>query len=215
MPTTKSKTHKAPRGAKKRHPADVADRDAILAAAEFAAFLRRGPKDVTKEAAASLKEAVQRADAIRAANPGRDVLVYAVTAAGASVPVPRDMQDAARSGTAPAGTLRPAKRGSAASPGQGAEKTATRKAVEAKGAKPVGKRAAIEEAARRGELPAIPDFSAATHARFRRKLDEVVALVRAGNIKGLKAFEIKPVSSSPKAIDRYRNLAVLALQARV
>lgn len=83
-----------------------------------------------------------------------------------------------------------------------------------KSAKPLGKRAAILEAAQRGELPPIPDFSAPTHARFRKKLDEVVAMAKAGDIKGLKAFHINPVSSSPKAIDRYRNLAVIALEAR-
>lgn len=78
----------------------------------------------------------------------------------------------------------------------------------------VGKRASMIEAAQRGELPAAPDFSAETHKRFRKKLDAVANLVVAGDIDGLKAFEINPGSSSPKAIARYRDLAVIALEAR-
>lgn len=80
--------------------------------------------------------------------------------------------------------------------------------------KPLGKRAAILEAAQRGELPPVPDFSAPTHARFRKKLDEVVEMAKAGDLKGLKAFQINPVSTSPKAIARYRDLAVIAIEAR-
>jgi hypothetical protein len=37
--------------------------------------------------------------------------------------------------------------------------------------------------------------------------------VKADDVRKLKAFEINPVSS-PKAIDRYRNLAVIALAAK-
>jgi hypothetical protein len=81
-------------------------------------------------------------------------------------------------------------------------------------AKATGKRAAILEAAQRGEIPDTPDFSAPTHARFRKKLAEIVAMVEAGDVAGLKAFTINPVSSSPKAMDKYRNLAVIALEAR-
>lgn len=81
-------------------------------------------------------------------------------------------------------------------------------------AKEPGKRAAILAAAERGELPAAPDFSAETHKRFRPKLAQVVALAEAGDVAGLEAFEINPVSSSPKAIAKYRDLAVIALKAR-
>jgi len=84
----------------------------------------------------------------------------------------------------------------------------------AKADKAIGKRAAILAAAEAGTLPPVPDFSAETHKRFRAKLAQVVALAEAGDIKGLEAFEINPVSSSPKAIDKYRNLAVIALKAR-
>lgn len=80
--------------------------------------------------------------------------------------------------------------------------------------KPQGKRASILEALQRGELPPAPDFSAETHKRFRAKLAEVIAAAEAGDIAALRAFEINPVSSSPKAIDRYRLRAILALEAR-
>jgi hypothetical protein len=71
-----------------------------------------------------------------------------------------------------------------------------------------------QEAAARGELPNAPDFSADTHKRFRPKLAELEALVAAGDIAGLRAYPINPISTSPKALNRYRNLAVTALEAR-
>ena len=88
------------------------------------------------------------------------------------------------------------------------------KAPKAEASKEPGKRAAILAAAERGELPSPPDFSAETHKRFRGKLAEVVALAEAGNVAGLEAFPINPISSSPKAIAKYRDLAVIALKAR-
>jgi hypothetical protein len=80
--------------------------------------------------------------------------------------------------------------------------------------RPLGKRAAIEAAAREGKLPEPPDFSAETHKRFRNKLQTVIHLAKAGDLKALRVFEINPVSSSPKAIARYRDLCVIALEAR-
>lgn len=65
-----------------------------------------------------------------------------------------------------------------------------------------------------GVLPAAPDFSEPTHARFRAKLAKLMALAEAGDVESLKAIEINPVSTSPKAIVRYRDLAVIALEAR-
>lgn len=70
------------------------------------------------------------------------------------------------------------------------------------------------EAAKKGILPTPPDFSADTHKRFRPKLAELVALVERKDIAGLKAFAINPISTSPKAMDRFRNLAVTALEAQ-
>jgi hypothetical protein len=80
--------------------------------------------------------------------------------------------------------------------------------------RPLGKRAQIEADARAGKLPEPPDFSAETHKRFRNKLASVVELAKAGDLKGLRAFEINPVSSSPKAIKRYRDLCIMALEAQ-
>jgi hypothetical protein len=72
----------------------------------------------------------------------------------------------------------------------------------------------IEAKARQGELPTPPDFSAPTHARFRAKLAALVELAGKADATGLRAVPINPVSSSPKALARYRDLAVLAIEAR-
>ena len=78
----------------------------------------------------------------------------------------------------------------------------------------IGKRQAILDQAQTGTLPQPPNFSKPTHARFRAKLAQIVALVEAGDIAALQAFEINPVSSSPKAMARYRDLCVIAITAR-
>jgi hypothetical protein len=78
----------------------------------------------------------------------------------------------------------------------------------------IGKRQAIVDLAQSGTMPTAPDFSKPTHARFRTKLAQIVAFAEAGNIAGLQAFEINPVSSSPKAMARYRDLCLIAIAAR-
>ena len=75
--------------------------------------------------------------------------------------------------------------------------------------------AEIEAKARQGELPPPPDFSAPTHARFRAKLAALVELAGKADATGLRAIAINPVSSSPKALARYRDLAVLAIEAHI
>lgn len=72
----------------------------------------------------------------------------------------------------------------------------------------------IEAKARQGELPPPPDFSAPTHARFRAKQAALVELAGKAEATGLRAISINPVSSSPKALARYRDLAALAIEAR-
>lgn len=89
----------------------------------------------------------------------------------------------------------------------------TKPAAPAK-AKTVGKRAQIEADAAAGKLPAPPDFSAETHARFRKRLGEIVAAVKAGDVKALKADTTEPKSSSRVALCRYRDLAIIALEAQ-
>jgi hypothetical protein len=78
-----------------------------------------------------------------------------------------------------------------------------------------GKRAEMLASAQSGVVPPAPDFSANTHARFRAKLAEVVALVEAGDVEALRAYAYPGfLSSSPKAILKYRDLALVALEAR-
>jgi hypothetical protein len=72
---------------------------------------------------------------------------------------------------------------------------------------------AMLEAARQGTFPAAPDFSAETHKRWRPKLARLVELVAARDVAGLRAYEIKPISSSPRALERYRDAAVAAIEA--
>ena len=72
---------------------------------------------------------------------------------------------------------------------------------------------AMLEAARQGSFPTPPDFSAETHKRWRPKLARLVQLVAARDVAGLRAFEIKPISSSPIALARYRDAAVVAIEA--
>jgi hypothetical protein len=64
-----------------------------------------------------------------------------------------------------------------------------------------------------GVIPPPPDFSAKTHERFRGKLAQVVELANARDLAGLTAFQINPVSSSPKAILKYRDRCIAALEA--
>jgi hypothetical protein len=72
----------------------------------------------------------------------------------------------------------------------------------------------LEAKARQGELPPPPDFSAPTHSRFRNKLEGLVALAERGDAEALRAVTINPVSSSPKALARYRDLCLTAIEAR-
>lgn len=117
-----------------------------------------------------------------------------------------------------AGPLRPSP--AAPAPGETAPEIEAAPEVEANNPpdaparKPRGRRAEIEAAAARGILPEPPDFSAATHKPYRKKLADLVALVEARDAAGLRAYPINPYSSSPKALDRYRHLCVQAFDAQ-
>ncbi len=176
---------------KKMHPADAADRAKIATATHFNVHLRRSPTSKINREAATLAEAAKIADEIMAEFK-KAPMVYAITPDKMAVFVPKEMVEAARSGeeTPASGQAAPKRR------------------------KTAGKRAAALEAAQRGVLPDPPDFTAATHRRFRPKLAKLIEFVEAGDSGGLKAIEINPVSSSPKAMAKYRDLAVIALTAR-
>lgn len=73
---------------------------------------------------------------------------------------------------------------------------------------------AAEEAVARSELPPAPDFSAPTHAPYRKKLQRLIELAQAGDAAGLRAVQINPTSTSPKTLIRWRDLAVRAIEAR-
>ncbi|PWK66951.1 hypothetical protein [Aminobacter sp. AP02] len=201
------------------HPADQADLIAIAQATHFVVHMRRGPADVFKQEAPTLPDAIDIAEQIRAENKGRDCLVYAITPEGNSIPVPKAMQRVTGADAAIPDIGRAMReRRAMAADGRGKKAicpTAPRRAAgKVNDAAPKARRAEITENAAKGILPPVPDFSAPTHARFRKKLTNIVALAKAGDIEGLKAIDINPVSSSPKAMIRYRDLAVVALQAR-
>jgi hypothetical protein len=71
-----------------------------------------------------------------------------------------------------------------------------------------------EAAAKKGAMPPKLDFSADTHTRFRPTLAEIEAAAKAGDVKALRAIKINPVSSSPKAMIRWRDMCVAALGAK-
>ena len=71
-----------------------------------------------------------------------------------------------------------------------------------------------EAQAARGLIPAAPDFSAPTHKRFRPMLAEIIKAAKAGSTAALLKIKINPVSSSPRAADRYRKLCVQALKTQ-
>jgi hypothetical protein len=76
-----------------------------------------------------------------------------------------------------------------------------------------GKRAQVLADAQRGIVPAAPDFSADTHKRYRAQLVTVQTMAAQGDVKGLKAEVIKTSGSSGKALDRFRQLAIIAIEA--
>jgi hypothetical protein len=208
---------------KSLHPADAADRAAIPSATSFIASLFLGTGQFAKSEAKTIKAARAEAEHLAAYyRNGRKALVYAILPNGRQVLVPSDYEPNAQPtedtmAAKSKATAKKTKTQRAAKPAA-SKKTKTKPVIESEqtaAVRPLGKRAAIEAAARDGKLPEPPDFSAETHKRFRNKLASVVDLAKAGDLKGLHAFEINPVNSSPKAIARYRDLCVIALEAQV
>ena len=230
--------------AKKMHAAEAADIAAAREATSYNVHLRRSPTSKINEPAATLAEAIEIADRMVSASgrspliygithDGRTVLIPKVvieearaSAASNGAPLTDDEVPAfLKTGLASMAASVEAGEVIATPEAAAPEKPAkARKPKAGRDAGPanaadtppvaMGKRASAEAAARAGELPAAPDFSANTHKPFRKKLEALTALVDAGDIKALRAFAINPISSSPKALDKYRNLAVIALEAR-
>jgi hypothetical protein len=175
-------------------------------------FLGRGK--FRTETLPTLAAARERGPQLAAeAGRGRPALIYAITAEGRSALVPDGYEPNQAPEPIPAAftaALGPkARRGTADAAGK-AEPAPAAIAPP----KSPSKREAALLAAHAGTLPPPPNFEAPTHKRFRPKLAQVVALAEAGDIAGLKAMTINPVSSSPKAIAKYRDLCVIALEAR-
>jgi hypothetical protein len=196
---------------RKPHPADVANANIVAQAVRFDIALFLGVGRYATDAAATLEDALAKADRLVALHPNsRRPLIYGVTADGRSGLVTNAMLSS-KEDPMKSKTKSTTKRASKPAKAKKTQKPAAKQ--EAVSTRPLGKRALIEAAAREGKLPEPPDFSADTHKRFRNKLASVVELAKAGDLKGLRAFEINPVSSSPKAIARYRDLCIVALEA--
>lgn len=221
---------------KKLHPADAAAIEQINSAVSFNVHLRLSPTAKINEPATSLREAAEIAARIASERKGRTPLIYAITETGASHMVPKAMIDAAladpvlieaktKSAAAKKTKPRLTEIAEAIDAGKAIDLPSDKPAPASKARRarakaqnaapaPAGKRAAAEVAAQAGVTPSAPDFSANTHKPFRKKLEALIALADAGDIEGLRAFPINPVSSSPKAMDKYRRLAIIALEAR-
>ncbi|MEI4481172.1 MULTISPECIES: hypothetical protein [unclassified Phyllobacterium] len=181
---------------KRDHPADIAARNQVKAAMSFSVHLRRGPDFKINEPAATLAEAITIADRLSKEHANKTPLIYAITQENFTILVPKDMIAAARDNrTASSAKQTPI------IPANASKHT-------------VGQRAAILADAEKGILPPVPDFRAPTHARFRKKLEEVVRLVEARDIETLRKLVIKPTSTSPRAIAKYIELAILALASQ-
>jgi len=198
---------------RKPHPADVANANIVAEAVRFDIALFLGVGRYATETAETLEEALVKAGNLVATHPnGRRPLIYGVTADGRSGLVTNAILSNMENPMKSKAKKKPAKRAAKPATSKKTQKAAAKQ--EPASVRRLGKRAAIEAAAREGKLPEPPDFSAETHKRFRNKLASVVELAKAGDLKGLRAFEINPVSSSPKAIARYRDLCVVALEAQ-
>jgi hypothetical protein len=72
-----------------------------------------------------------------------------------------------------------------------------------------------EEAAAKGKIMAAPDFSAETHTRFRPHMALIVEAAKAKDLKALRGLKWDGfLSSTPKAMERYRAICIAALSAK-
>lgn len=223
------------------HPTDAASAAIVSQAVRFEVALFAGRGKYIKAFAKTLDEARRQAKRLeREHRNGKRALIYAVTKAGRSAPItdailaamePPAMKvyskkfnaqrAAKRAGLDPAEIEIIKREGGFAwqrKPAQAAAQTpAPTVPTEPEAPARPQRRARyteLEAAAQKGAMPPVPDFSAPTHARFRGKLKTLIALAESGDVAGLQAVKINPVSTSPKAMKRYRDLCVIALNAR-
>jgi hypothetical protein len=169
--------------------------------------LARGILDAPDEAAAQARLAGALRPFAAAAEPAPAATAAAEPAPAAAAAAEPAPAAAAAAEPAPA----PAAPAKASPPIKGESPEALRQAIAEGRVRSTAKR--LRLIAEAGILPPPPDFSAETHARFREPLCEVIRLAGAGDVAGLQAFEIKAISSSPRAILRYRDAALIALAA--
>jgi hypothetical protein len=226
------------------HAAEAADIAAAREATSYNVHLRRSPTSKINEPAATLAEAIEIADRMVSASgrspliygithDGRTVLIPKVvieearaSAAGNDAPLTDDEVPAfLKTGLASMAASVEAGEVIAAPEAAAPEKPAkARKPKAGRDAGPanaadtppvaMGKRASAEAAARAGELPAAPDFSANTHKAYRKHLEAMIELAAAGDPDTMLAYPTKDYDSSWKAINRYRDLCLLAIRAK-
>lgn len=210
--------------------------DVIAKAVRFTAslFLGRGKYD-TREAN-SVAEVEAAAADLKAAHPdsAREPIITAFDEAGNSTVISGEPHaahkarvkaaDLIKAAKAKPAKAKPAKKaGKPAKAGKSAGKAGKAKAAPVTKAAPAGHHgerwtkeveARWEEAAAKGTLPPAPDFSAPTHANYRKMRDRMVEAAEAGDLAALRAIEVQPVSSSRTILWRYRNYAVRALEVK-
>ncbi len=228
---------------KKLHPADAANAMILAKAVRFDIALFLGSGRYATATAGTLDQARIEAARLSSEHAnGRRPLIYGVTAEGRSglvtdafLSTHQKETETMPKATKKTATKKPAadtrlpmtvqalvatgdkRQSETFAKGKPAKKTAklAKANGKANGAKrKLGMRAQIEADAMAGKLPAAPDFSADTHKRFRPLLAELVALAKKRDVAGLKKYKINPISSSPKAMARYRDLCVMALSAK-
>jgi hypothetical protein len=195
---------------KKPHPADAAVDFSTATSFIVSLFLGRGK--YVKNEVATIDAANEVAAKMNAESTnGRLAMIYGRFADGSEklvgpIAFAPAKKKPAKSPMAKAKTARA---------GRKARAKAMDAAADAETAKPARKAKAAPAAkpAPANGIPTPPDFSAKTHAPYRGRLEAVIALVEAKDIAGLKAFQIAPYSSSPRAIARYRDRAIAALEA--
>ena len=196
--TTTERVVTMPKGKKSTpHAADAHDTAQITSAKEFITSLFVNSA-FDKLSAKTLEEARANVVKLQEAHPKatRKPLVYAVLPDGNQVLVAANYDPSKTNGMKAAGT-----------------KAATGKLPKS-GISGRAQWTQAEEAAKNGTVPPPPDFSANTHKSYRKHLEAVVAMVTAKDIDGLKKWKPSRTDGSPAMIDRYRRIALTALQAK-